>query len=297
MEVMFQSKTPWKQISIKECDKTWLAKFEKNSEGYQIGLTNINETYYKALNKKEIEEKNGEVNPRLKTSVESIVEHLVSSLNDAETVFEFDEKIVNKSFSKVLSFSNKFSKVFPFKWKFEFPANKNILLCPLILTVNHLLSENEKLKKIIQTKCPESLDVKQEEAKFADPKEEPTAEGCKLTIDKESMQKFCLETLCTSGFTNKISDALNNFQNNKLNPNVSSQLSSQNSLAYIRKINYEKPEKRKLLDEDSQSELVPTSSDSEGLQLEKKKLDYKLSNSPKKSKLFQKKKRRKHLLL
>ena len=289
MEALFQSNTPWKPISIKDCDKTWLAKFGKTSEGYYIGLTNTNETYYTALNVNEIEEKNNEINPRLKTSVESIVEHLVGSFEDAETVFEFNEKNINNSSCKVLSFSNKFSKVFPFKWKFEFLTNKNILLCPLILTVNHLLSENEKLKRIIQTKCPESLDVKQNGAKFTEKEE-----GSKLTIDKESMQKFCLKTLCTSGFTNKVSEALNDYQNNKLNPNISSQSSSQSNSAYIKKINYEKPEKRKLLDEDSQSELL---TESEDLHLEKKKLASKVSHSPKKSKLFQKKKKRKNLLL
>ena len=298
MEIVFQNKTPWRPISVKDFDEPWLAKFGKTSEGCYIAITNINEIYFTTLKEIDIEEKNNEMNPRLKTSVENIINHLMTSFdqNNLETTFELHEKLD----CDILSLSNKFSKIFPFKWDFEFSksessTDKNILFCPLILTVKHLLNENEKLKNIIKTKCPESLDTEPSRVtatiKSSDAKEKPATvvkEDCKHSaIDKKAMEKFCLESFCSTGFSSKISEALINYQDNKLNPNTSNQSStSKSNPDSIKKINYAQPLKRKLLEEDSQS-------------FEESKLSSpsKVLNSPKKSKLFQNKKKKKNFLL
>ena len=299
MEILIQNNTPWRPISVKDSDESWLIKFGKTSDGYYIAVTNIKEIYFTTLKEIDIEEKNNEMNPRLKTSVEAIMNHLITSFdqqNNLETMFEFHEKLD----CKILSLSNKFSKIFPFKWDFQFSksgpsTDKNILFCPLVLTVKHLLNENEKLKNIIKTKCPESLDAEQNTVnvtiKSYDAKEKPATvvkEDCKHSaIDKKAMEKFCLESFCSTGFSSKISEALINYQDNKLNPNTSNQSStSKSNPDSIKKINYAQPLKRKLLEEDSQS-------------FEESKLSSpsKVLNSPKKSKLFQNKKKKKNFLL
>ena len=296
MEIVFQNKTPWRPISIEGYDEPWLTKFGKTSEGCYIAITNINEIYFSTMETNEIKKMNDELNPRLKTSVDAIINHLTSSFdqeNNLDTTFKLHEVV----YSKMLFLSNKFSKVFPFKWSFEFgrfgqTADKKNLFCPLILTVKHLLNENEKLKNIIRTKFPESLDVEQNTAtatiKSSDAIETSAENDWKKrALEKIAMQQFCLDSFCSASFTSKISEALTSYQDNKLNPNNSNQLTaSKNNPDSIKKINYAQPTKRKLLEEDSQS-----------LKESKLSSPSKILNSPKKSKLFQNKKKKKNFLL
>ena len=302
MEIVFQNNTAWEPISIKDCAEPWLTKFGKTSDGYYISITNISEIYFTTMETNKIEKVNDEINPRLKISVDAIINHLTSSLdqeNNLETTFELLEIVYSKS--KMLMLSNKFSKIFPFQWSFIFPrfgptTDKNILLYPLILTVKHLLNENEKLKNIIRTKCPESLDTERNEPtatiKCSDGIETSATivedDWKKLAMEKKAMQKFCLDSFCSTGFTNRVSEALINYQDNKLNPkNSNISTSSKSNPDSIKKINYAQPLKRKLLEEE----------DSQSLKESKLSSPSKIFNSPKKSKLFQNKKKKKNFLL
>lgn len=172
-EGYFWSLSPWGQMTT-DNKKKWLFKFKQVEGSYQFLVTDMQLVYIEYVNAKDVAARNKEMNPRLETDINNILEHIESSIN--ATKDNTKSVSAHATLNELrLTLENKFVGDLPFKWEFDMQNSKNVdtsimkefIISPLILTVQRLLFENSKLKDIISHKDKEIADYKEKGAKVS----------------------------------------------------------------------------------------------------------------------------------
>ena len=155
----------WELLDVNNFNKL-LIKFDCQKSCYQIALCDLSLVFIEEMSSENIQVRSKSINKRLEAPTENIVSHIKQSLLQHHNLkFSYTKQ---SDMEIHLSFSNSFHSGIPFCWTFvcvhktyrNGSANKMLLLDPLILTISHLLCENNMLKEVVKQKDEEIKDYR-----------------------------------------------------------------------------------------------------------------------------------------